>query len=90
VITAQQVGAYKPSLRNFEVAEKRLGFPRDQWVHAAESIFHDVVPARQLGIANVWVNRRGDKAFGATRMADARPDLEVPDLKSLAENALLI
>jgi 2-haloacid dehalogenase len=88
VITAQQVGAYKPSLRNFAVAEERIGVERAQWLHAAESIFHDVVPARQLGIANVWVNRRGAKDFGATRMASATPDLEVPDLKTLAELAV--
>lgn len=87
VITAQQVGAYKPSLKNFEMAEKRIGTPRAQWVHAAESIFHDVVPARKLGIASVWVNRRGNKAYGATKVAEAKPDLEVPDLQGLANAA---
>jgi 2-haloacid dehalogenase len=78
VITAQQAGAYKPSLKNFETAEKRIGTPRAQWVH---------VPARKLGIASVWVNRRGNKAYGATKVAEAKPDLEVPDLQGLANAA---
>jgi 2-haloacid dehalogenase len=40
VITAQEVGAYKPSLRNFEVAEQRIQLPRNEWLHAAESVYH--------------------------------------------------
>jgi 2-haloacid dehalogenase len=87
VITAQEVGAYKPSLRNFEIAEERIHVPRREWLHAAESVYHDVVPTNQLGIANVWVNRRGKKEFGATKLAAARPGLEVPDLKTLADAA---
>jgi 2-haloacid dehalogenase len=87
VITAQEVGAYKPSLKNFEVAEQRMQMPRSEWLHAAESIYHDVVPAKQLGIANVWVNRRADKKFGATKIVAAKPDLEVPNLKALADAA---
>jgi 2-haloacid dehalogenase len=87
VITAQEVGAYKPSLKNFEVAEKRIQTPRSEWLHAAESIYHDVVPAKHLGIANVWVNRRANKKFGATKQVAERPDLEVPNLAALADAA---
>ncbi len=84
-ITAQQVGAYKPSPRNFEVAFERLGVPRDRILHVAQSLFHDIAPAKALGLATVWVNRRHDKAgFGATPPAEAQPDLEVPDLQTLA------
>jgi 2-haloacid dehalogenase len=85
VITAQQVGAYKPSYRNFERAREVMGVAKERWLHAAQSRFHDVAPARELGIACVWVNRRHDKAGeGATALSDAVPDLEVPDLATLA------
>jgi len=85
VITAQQVGAYKPSHRNFERALEVMGIPKEKWLHAAQSRFHDIAPARELGIACVWVNRRHDKdGEGATAISSAQPDLEVPDLKTLA------
>ena len=49
VVTAQQVGAYKPSTRNFEVAFERMGLPRDRILHVAQSLFHDHAPAHRLG-----------------------------------------
>lgn len=88
VITAEQVGSYKPSLRNFEVAFERLRLPRERWLHVAESLFHDVAPAKTLGIASVWVNRRADKGgVAASGTAEVQPDLTVPDLKTLADMA---
>ena len=89
VVTAQQVGAYKPSERNFELAFERLGLPRERILHCAQSLFHDHVPAKRLGLATVWVDRRQDRAgFGATPPATATPDLTVPDMATLAEVAL--
>lgn len=86
VITAEQVGAYKPSPRNFERALEVIGVPRRNILHAAQSRFHDIAPCRELGIACVWVNRRHDKdGEGATAVSGAQPDLEVPDLKTLAD-----
>jgi 2-haloacid dehalogenase len=84
VITAQQVQSYKPSHNNFHQALARIGRPKEQVLHVAQSLFHDVAPARALGLSTVWVNRRGGKSGGATPDADARPDLEVPDLATLA------
>jgi 2-haloacid dehalogenase len=84
VITAQQVGSYKPSHKNFELALSRIGRPKREVLHVAQSRYHDIAPARELGIANVWINRR-KQGSGATRRADARPDLELPDLASLAQ-----
>jgi 2-haloacid dehalogenase len=85
IITAQQARAYKPSPSIFKLAEKRIGATRSQWLHVAQSVYHDVVPARSLGIANVWVNRRSPRTgAGAAKAASARPDLEVPDLQTLA------
>ncbi|HMB70518.1 MAG TPA: haloacid dehalogenase type II [bacterium] len=88
VITAEQVTSYKPSLRNFEAAERTMGVSRAHWLHAAQSLYHDIVPARQFGLATVWVNRRrGLPGFGATPPAAALPDLETGDLRELAERA---
>jgi 2-haloacid dehalogenase len=85
VITAEQVGSYKPSHRNFEAAIARIGPPKEQILHVAQSLYHDIVPAKALGIANVWINRRhAIHGFGATVPAEATPDLELPDLRSLA------
>ena len=86
VITAQQAKSYKPSLNNFRVAFERIGLPRDKILHVAQSLFHDMVPAKALGLSTVWINRRHkQEGFGATPPAQAQPDLEVPDLQTLAD-----
>ena len=85
VITAQQAGSYKPSHRNFELALQRIAHPKDKVLHVAQSLYHDIEPARALGIRSVWVNRRGNQAgSGATKPSNAIPDLEVPSLAALA------
>lgn len=85
VITAQQVGSYKPDLRNFHLALAQLGTSPDRVLHVAQSLFHDIAPAQAVGLTTVWINRRHDRpGFGATPPATARPDLEVPDLRTLA------
>jgi len=85
VITAQQVGSYKPSRRNFDVAFERIGVPRERILHVAQSLFHDHVPAKELGMTTVWVDRRHDRpGSGATPPASAVPDLAVPDMATLA------
>ena len=84
VITAEQAQSYKPSHNNFHLVLERIGRQRHEVLHVAQSLFHDIKPARELGIATVWVNRRGGReGGGATYPAEARPDLEVPDLASL-------
>ncbi len=78
VITAEQVRSYKPAHGHFLAARERIGTAR--WLHAAQSNFHDVVPANALGIATAWVNRRGNDVLpGGT------PEYEVRDLAGLAE-----
>jgi 2-haloacid dehalogenase len=90
VITAQQARSYKPSINNFQIALRTLALSPDRLLHAAQSIYHDVVPARSLGISTAWVNRKSARpGIGAVRTSDVpasekRPDLEVPDLASLA------
>ena len=89
VVTARQVGSYKPDARNFELALERLGRPVDAVLHVAQSLFHDIAPAKRLGFATVHVNRISPHGgSGATMPVSARPDLEVPDLRSLAEMVL--
>ena len=86
IITAQQAKSYKPSLNNFRLAFDRIGVPQSRILHVAQSLFHDIAPANTLGLSSVWVNRRHEKAgSGATPVAHAHPDLEVPDLRTLAE-----
>ena len=77
LVTAQQVRSYKPAPVHFEEARKWIGDAR--WLHAAQSNFHDVVPANALGIPTAWVNRHGEPARpGGT------PLHEVRDMAALA------
>ena len=86
VVTSEQVRAYKPSLQNFRDALEKIGVRRDGVVHVAESLYHDIAPAKELGLTTVWINRRGGyEGNGATPRAYAEPDLEVPDLSALVE-----
>lgn len=87
VVTSQQAGSYKPDLRNFHLAQERLVTEKDKWLHVGESLFHDIGPANEMGIASVWVNR-ADRG-GGSRRTDAVPSLEVPDLAELARLMLL-
>lgn len=81
VITAEQARAYKPSEAPFRMALQRLGLSPDRVLHVGQSVYHDVIPAKSLGIATVLVLRRGS---GATRAVEGEPDLKVPDLQTLA------
>jgi len=86
VITAQQARGYKPRRENFEFALERIDVPRDRILHVAQSLFHDHVPAKALGMTSVWIDRRQGRAGGgATPPASAMPDLTMPDLKTFAD-----
>ncbi len=88
VITAQHCRSYKPSFNNFKKLLERTGMSESVILHCAESRFHDVAPAQQLGIATVWVNRHANRpGSSASGPGTAVPDLEVPDMKTLAELA---
>ncbi len=90
VITAEEVGAYKPDRRMFDAALARLagrGIARDAVMHVAQSLFHDVAPARSLGMKTAWIDRRRGRPGGATPAApaDARPDWRFESLAELAD-----
>lgn len=85
VVTAEQVESYKPARAHFDEVLRRLDLPRERVLHCAQSLYHDVSPARALGFTTVWVNRRaGRVGGGATPRGSAEPHLEVPDLETLA------
>ncbi|OCR00255.1 haloacid dehalogenase, type II [Oscillatoriales cyanobacterium USR001] len=91
IITAEQVKSYKPSPRNFEVAIQKMGISPDKLLHVAESIYHDIIPVKAMGLSAIWVNRRvGKIGFGATKAAIGEADLEVPDLQTLVSLTGLI
>ena len=77
VVTAEQVGSYKPALGHFERFEALSGVAREDWVHAAVSWWHDMVPAQELGLRRVWVDR--ENSGHDPSIVTAR----VPDMASL-------
>jgi 2-haloalkanoic acid dehalogenase type II len=77
VVTAQQVGSYKPAPAHFMTARARIGEAR--WLHVAQSWFHDVQPARALGIPTAWINRKRERRTGGVR-----PDAEFATLGEAA------
>jgi 2-haloacid dehalogenase len=84
IVTAEQVQSYKPSLRNFQEALRRSGLGKNEVVHAGQSVYHDILPASFLGIANVWVNRPSRRpGVGAVKPASAQPEFEVHNLNEL-------
>jgi 2-haloacid dehalogenase len=84
VVTARQVGAYKPSARVFEAALERIALPKRSILHVAQSLYHDIAPARTLGLQTVRIDRRSDRpGHGATPKSTARADLTFTDLRGL-------
>jgi 2-haloacid dehalogenase len=80
VLTAEDIGSYKPSPRNFAALAcevERLGVAKGKLLHVAQSLFHDHVPAKAAGLPTVWINRRYDRpGWGATPqpLADVTAD----------------
>lgn len=78
VYTAEDIGSYKPSRRNFGYMLARLdeqGIERSRILHVAESLFHDHVPALEIGLATCWIHRRAAQGgFGATREPNEMPE----------------
>jgi 2-haloalkanoic acid dehalogenase type II len=93
VLTAEDIGSYKPSARNFDalLAEAdRLGIKRGRLLHVAQSLFHDHGPAKQAGLPTVWINRRHDRpGWGATPRpaGGVTPDWEFPSMAAFTDAA---
>jgi 2-haloalkanoic acid dehalogenase type II len=93
VVTAQQVGSYKPNEQNFAALTQRLdegGVPKERILHVAQSLFHDHVPAQRLGFRSVWIDRRHDRpGAGATpSTVGVRPDATFPSMADFAAVAV--
>lgn len=92
VYTAQDIGSYKPSPRNFDYMLGRLsrdfGLKKTDILHTAQSLFHDHAPANTFGLASAWIDRRhADKGWGATMAPPGTPkyDFRFESMAALAE-----
>ena len=95
IITAQDVGSYKPAPGHFarmltDLAEMNIG--KQQILHTAQSLFHDHVPAKQLGLTTMWINRQAStesrtEGWSATPAPSTpvKPDFEVPSMAAMVE-----
>ena len=88
VITAQQVGSYKPDPANFRFALDRIGVSPERVLHVAQSLFHDHIPAKALGMTTVWIDRRAGTGGGATPPAEATPDARFTSMETFAAEAV--
>jgi 2-haloacid dehalogenase len=79
-IVAEDVHSYKPAPAHWERFFEATTADREHHVHVAASLFHDIAPAKDLGLHSIWINRLGEKA-------DPEPDRELRDLGGLAESA---
>jgi len=91
IYTAEDIGSYKPSSRNFEymlAKLKTLGIEKDEILHTAESLFHDHGPANSFGLASCWIYRRHDReGFGATMVPAEMPktDFRFTSMAAMAQ-----
>lgn len=91
IYTAQDVGSYKPNPANFQYMLDRLfklGHPKSDLLHTAQSLFHDHVPAKQFELATCWIDRRHDQGgWGATMAPGTQPavDFRFPSLQAMAD-----
>ena len=91
VFTAEDIGSYKPDLRNFEYMLEKLaaeGIRKHEILHTAESLFHDHLPANKMGLASAWIHRRdGKEGFGATHVPENMPkyDFRFTSMASMAK-----
>lgn len=76
VVTAQDVGSYKPDTRNFEALLSRLaamGIAKNEVVHVAQSLHHDHVPAHAVGLRSIWIDRRAGRPGGGATVIPTAP-----------------
>ncbi len=78
IITAENVASYKPDLKHFQEARRKIGNSR--WIHAAQSYFHDIVPCSRLGIDSAWINRMQEQGTDT----QIKPLFNGPDLYRFA------
>lgn len=77
-IVASEIGSYKPAPQHWETFRRQTGVGPDRHVHVAQSLFHDIATAAQLGLRCIWINRLGEPG-------DSRPARTLPSLAGLAD-----
>jgi 2-haloacid dehalogenase len=77
VVVASEIGSYKPGKRHWEVFREQLG-KDSRHVHVAQSLYHDIAPASELGIPTIWINRLDEPI-------DPRPTLTLTGVATLAD-----
>jgi len=80
IYTAEDIGSYKPSSRNFDYMIEKLagiGVKKEKILHTAESMFHDHKPANDHGLKSCWIWRRhAEQGFGATMNPGQMPHVD--------------
>ena len=82
-VVAEDIQSYKPAHRHWERFFELTTADKEHHVHVAASRFHDIAPARELGLHSVWINRGGEDA--SAHDAEAEADRELPDLAKLPD-----
>jgi 2-haloacid dehalogenase len=77
-IVASEIGSYKPEHRHWASFFEETGAPRERHVHVAQSYFHDIAPANELGLRSIWINRYGERH-------ELPPARELDDLSNLPQ-----
>jgi 2-haloacid dehalogenase len=77
-IVAGEIGSYKPARKHWDVFGERTGAGGEHHVHVAQSLYHDIAPATEIGLRSIWINRQGEPA-------DPRPARTLGDLDGLAD-----
>jgi 2-haloalkanoic acid dehalogenase type II len=91
IYTAEDIGSYKPDARNFTYLLNHLaerGIAKAEILHTAESLFHDHIPAKRVGLTTCWIHRRaGQEGHGATRVPDTevKPDFRFESMAAMAD-----
>jgi 2-haloalkanoic acid dehalogenase type II len=80
VITAEEVGSYKPAHGHWQAMLKRFNTTNEAVLHVGASYVHDIIPAKEQGFDAIWINRNHEKPTKAIR-----PDMEFPDLRPLPD-----
>jgi 2-haloacid dehalogenase len=78
VIVASEIGSYKPGRRHWDAFQDTTRADPTRHIHVAQSLYHDVAPATELGLQCIWINRLGEPA-------DDRPAKTLPDLSGLPD-----
>jgi 2-haloacid dehalogenase len=86
VVTAEQVRHYKPSLAHFQRFSELTKVSPNDWVHVACSWFHDIAPARDLGIKRIWLDR---ELSGHDPLAASRRILRARELPDAVDDLIL-